>query len=154
MLYGLVPIENSSIGSVLETMDALRDTQLAVREMVALKIGHALLGRAGVVQERVKRVYSHEQVRLSRAGPRELMFVRTQGIGQCVEYLAERYPKAEVVPVNSTARAAQLASEDGEALAICSLKCAEVYGLEVVDTDIQDGGEGAFCLAGENEGRS
>jgi prephenate dehydratase len=60
-----------------------------------------------------------------------------------VGYLKDRYPGAEVVPCNSTARAAQLALEDdGEALAICSPKCAEVYGLEVVDTDIQDGGEG------------
>lgn len=60
-------------------------------------------------------------------------------------YLKEQYPDAQVVSCNSTARAAQLALEDdGEALAICSPKCAEVYGLEVVDTDIQDGGEGEF----------
>ncbi|GAA5844518.1 hypothetical protein JCM11251_004201, partial [Rhodosporidiobolus azoricus] len=58
-LFGLVPIENSSFGPVLETSDQLRTTQLSVRGMVALRVGHALLGsreRSGV-----KRVYSHEQ---------------------------------------------------------------------------------------------
>ncbi|ORY91558.1 Prephenate dehydratase [Leucosporidium creatinivorum] len=123
--FGIVPIENSSIGDVKETMDALRATTLCVRGMTSLKIGHALLGlEVGMRQELVKRVYSHEQ-----------------GLGQCVEYLALRYPGAQIIPVNSTAKAAQEAAEDEEALAICSIKCAEVYGLEVVDTDIQDGGE-------------
>ncbi|KAL8290026.1 hypothetical protein RQP46_002965 [Phenoliferia psychrophenolica] len=121
--YGLVPIENSSIGPVLETVDALRTTHLCVRSMRALKIGHAIMGQEGLTSERVKRVYSHEQ-----------------GIGQCVHYLKRNYPDAEVLPCNSTARAAELARDDGEALAICSIKCAEVYGLTVLDTNIQDGG--------------
>lgn len=122
--YGLVPIENSSIGPVKETMDLLRSTDLAVRNMVALRIGHALLGKPGrVAKADVKKVFSHEQ-----------------GIGQCVGYLSKNYPLAEVVPCTSTARAAELAADDIEALAICSIKCAEVYGLEVVDRDIQDGG--------------
>lgn len=47
-----------------------------------------------------------------------------------------------MIPVTSTAKAAQDAKEDEEGLAICSLKCAEVYDLDVVDTDIQDAG---FC---------
>lgn len=61
--YGLVPIDNSTIGIVLETAEALRSTELSVRGMVALKIGHALLGRASTSSQAVKRVYSHEQVR-------------------------------------------------------------------------------------------
>lgn len=59
-------------------------------------------------------------------------------------YLAKRYPGVEIRACNSTARAAELAKEDENALAICSIKCAEVYGLEVVDTDIQDGGAGRY----------
>ena len=77
--------------------------------------------------------------------PRELILVSCgQGIGQCVHYLQRKYPGAEVLPCNSTARAAELARDDGEALAICSIKCAEVYGLTVFDTNIQDGGASAF----------
>ncbi|GAA6014885.1 hypothetical protein JCM10207_002212 [Rhodosporidiobolus poonsookiae] len=123
--YGLVPIENSSFGPVAETMDQLRTTQLSVRGMTSLRIGHALLSCREAPKERVrmKRVYSHEQ-----------------GIGQCRGYLAQHYPSIEIIPVNSTALAATKALEDPEGLAICSIKCAEVYGLDVVDTDIQDAG--------------
>ncbi|GAA5886592.1 hypothetical protein JCM5296_005340 [Sporobolomyces johnsonii] len=126
--FGVVPIENSSFGPVLETAEQLRTTELSVRGMIALKIGHALLSQRGVARNEegkraMKRVYSHEQ-----------------GIGQCRRYLAERYPQVEIIPVNSTAKAAQEAANDAEGLAICSLKCAEVYDLDVVDTDIQDAG--------------
>lgn len=76
--FGVVPIENSSIGIVHETMQALRTTELSVRGMIGLKVGHALLSRPfskdddGDSQKlygdeeqrkRYKRVYSHEQVR-------------------------------------------------------------------------------------------
>lgn len=67
-----------------------------------------------------------------------------QGIGQCRNYLAERYPGIDIVPVNSTAQAAREASDDVEGLAICSLKCAEVYDLDIVDRDIQDAGASAY----------
>ncbi|GAA5882238.1 hypothetical protein JCM16303_002298 [Sporobolomyces ruberrimus] len=126
--FGIVPIENSSFGPVLETEEQLRTTRLSLRGMVQLKIGHSLLAKRGVAgdeegKKRIKRVYSHEQ-----------------GIGQCRQYIAERYPQAEMIPVTSTAKAAQDAKEDEEGLAICSLKCAEVYDLDVVDTNIQDAG--------------
>ncbi|GAA5927249.1 prephenate dehydratase PHA2 [Sporobolomyces koalae] len=126
--FGVVPIENSSFGPVIETANELRTTTTSVRGMIQLKIGHALLSKRGVAatdegKQSMKRVYSHEQ-----------------GIGQCRKYISERYPQAKVVPVNSTAKAAQEAVNDPSGLAICSLKCAEVYDLDVVDTDIQDAG--------------
>ncbi|BGP15120.1 prephenate dehydratase [Rhodosporidiobolus nylandii] len=130
--YGLVPIENSSFGPVAETTEQLRTTELSVRGMIALRIGHALLSskEASGETEKVKRVYSHEQ-----------------GIGQCATYLSTRYPSAEIVPVASTALAAQHAQSDPEALAICSEKCAEVYDLKVVDRNIQDAGVAAMSRA-------
>ena len=173
-----MPIENSSIGPVLETSDLLRTTSLALRGMTALKIGHALLGQATHTKadrHLIKRVYSHEQVRTplhppspplppsalsrgARPGPSDISRTEPctfaepvscdlplQGIGQCVGYLDKLYPQAEVVPVNSTAAAAIAVRDDAEpALAICSHKCAEVYGLQVVDTNIQDGGHCAW----------
>ncbi|BGP31302.1 prephenate dehydratase [Rhodotorula toruloides] len=122
--YGVVPIENSSFGPVAETTEQLRMTELSVRGMLALRIGHALMASRKAEKGKLKRVFSHEQA-----------------IGQCRQYLAERYPGIEIIPVNSTAQAAERAVDDLEALAICSLKCAEVYDLDVVDTDIQDAGE-------------
>ncbi|GAA5841431.1 hypothetical protein JCM11251_007137, partial [Rhodosporidiobolus azoricus] len=61
-------------------------------------------------------------------------------IGQCTHYLSTHYPTASLVRVASTALAAQHAAADPEALAVCSITCKEVYGLEVVDTEIQDAG--------------
>lgn len=61
--FGVVPIENSSFGPVVETMDQLRVTELAVRGMTALRIGHALLASKRAEKGKAKRVYSHEQVR-------------------------------------------------------------------------------------------
>lgn len=61
--FGVVPIENSSMGPVVETIELLRTTTLPTRHMVPLKIGHALLGRRGVAAERITTIYSHEQVR-------------------------------------------------------------------------------------------
>lgn len=58
----MVPIENSSIGPVLETMECLRTTTIPTRHMVGLKIGHALLGSKRIQLDQVQRVYSHEQV--------------------------------------------------------------------------------------------
>ncbi|GAA5994319.1 prephenate dehydratase PHA2 [Rhodotorula paludigena] len=121
--FGVVPIENSSFGPVAETMEQLRTTQLSLRGMTALRIGHALLANKKADLNQMKRVYSHEQ-----------------GLGQCREYLGRRYPGIEIIPVNSTAQAAQEAVNDLQSLAVCSLKCAEVYDLLAVDTDIQDAG--------------
>lgn len=63
-----------------------------------------------------------------------------QALGQCRRYLQDRYSEAEIVQVNSTAKAAQEAGRDPEAFAISPIKCADVYGLQVIDRDIQDAG--------------
>ncbi|GAA5987083.1 hypothetical protein JCM10908_001019 [Rhodotorula pacifica] len=123
-IYGVVPIENSSFGPVAETAEQLRTSELALRGMTALRIGHALLASKEAGNAAPRRVYSHEQA-----------------LGQCRRYLAKRYPNAEIVQVNSTAKAAQEAARDPEGMAVCSFKCAEVYDLRVVDRDIQDAGD-------------
>ncbi|POY73631.1 hypothetical protein BMF94_3165 [Rhodotorula taiwanensis] len=123
-MYGVVPIENSSFGPVAETTEQLRTSELALKGMTALRIGHALLASREADRDRPpKRVYSHEQA-----------------LGQCRRYLQDRYSEAEIVQVNSTAKAAQEAGRDPEAFAISPIKCADVYGLQVIDRDIQDAG--------------
>lgn len=87
---------------------------------------------------------------------RQLMFqhwlLHSQALGQCRRYLQERYPDADVVEVNSTAKAAQEAVRDPDGLAICSYKCAEVYDLQVVDRDIQDAGESERAVTISEDG--
>ncbi|KAK4055594.1 prephenate dehydratase [Microbotryomycetes sp. JL201] len=147
--YGVVPIENSSFGPVQETMARLRSTRLSVRGMTKLKIGHALMSNT----PRVKRPRSaahdaHESQKNSVAPdqspnssvPVLRIYSHEQAIGQCKGYLARYYDGAQIVSVTSTAKAALLAKDDNQALAVCSLKCAQVYQLHVIDTDIQDAG--------------
>ncbi|KAM0788884.1 hypothetical protein ACM66B_002968 [Microbotryomycetes sp. NB124-2] len=153
--YGVVPIENSSFGQVQETMARLRTTRLSVRGMTKLKIGHALLSstprRAPGKSRTPTRSEQHDpaasedacaEQESESALPVLRIYSHEQAIGQCKAYLAAHYGHAEIISVTSTAKAALLAKDDDQALAVCSLKCAQVYRLQVVDTDIQDAGAG------------
>lgn len=118
---GLVPVENSSGGTVYDTIDLLirHSGRIFVREEVSLDIRIALLGRPG---EPVRTVFSHfTQIKHHSA------------------WIGQRYPKAKMVPVSSTAVAAQRASTTKAAAALASPGTAELYGLEVLE--IPSGGE-------------
>lgn len=110
---GLVPIENSSGGTVYDTVDLLirHAGAIHLREELALDVRIALLGHPG---QDIRTVYSH--------------FVQ---IKHHAEWLKTRYPKAKVKPVASTALAAQKAARDVHAAALASPGAAEIYGLEV-----------------------
>ncbi|MDR3589510.1 MAG: prephenate dehydratase [Negativicutes bacterium] len=118
---GIVPVENSLEGSVNITLDMLahKVDLVIVRELVQ-PIRHNLLVQEGT--RHVNRVLSH-----------------AQALAQCRGYLSRQYPGAELVPVESTAAAAyQAASGLKNCAAVGSLRAAEVYGLKVLATDIQD----------------
>ena len=117
--YGVVPVENSTEGVVNHTLDLLLDSTVKVCAEINLPIHHALL--SATEPEKIKRVYSHPQ---SRA--------------QCRQWLTEHLPGAELVEASSNTRAAQLASEDPESAAICSELAASVYGLNLIESGIED----------------
>ncbi|KAI9290085.1 Prephenate dehydratase-domain-containing protein [Umbelopsis sp. AD052] len=117
--YGLVPFENSTYGSVIETMDYLMHTDVQIRAETYLTVHQCLLSNSKL--EDIKKIYSHPQ-----------------GLGQVQEWLKANCPHAERVPVKSTAEAAQLAAVETGAAAICSEICASLYGLNVVAQDIED----------------
>lgn len=119
---GVCPIENSTNGPVRETHHCFAEFQAESLGKTQLDIGHALLRARNSDSLPVKKIYSHEQ-----------------GLGQCKRYLAERYPDATTEATDSTALAAEIASDEPHSLAVASLMCAEVYNLDVVDTEIQDG---------------
>lgn len=122
--YGVVPIENSSFGSVTETVELLRTGNLVNIGETTLQIGHALMGNKDLDIQSVNRVLSHEQ-----------------GLGQCAGYIKRKFPRAEPTKCTSTAQAAVTARDDPTAVAICSPLCAEVYGLKVIESNIQDAGK-------------
>lgn len=120
---GLVPIENSSGGTVYDTADSLIRSagRISIREELALDIRIALLGHEGVEP---KTVYSHF----------------TQ-IKHHTPWLKEHYPKAKMKAVTSTALAAQKAVASRTSAALASPGVADIYPLKVLQ--IPDAGGGA-----------
>ncbi|HLI25776.1 MAG TPA: prephenate dehydratase [Chloroflexota bacterium] len=117
--YGVVPVENSTEGSVHETLDAFAEFDLRVIAEIALGIHHQLVAR--VPRERIRRV-----------------FTNPVALGQCRRWLAANLPGVELVTVVSTARAAAQAAETPDSAAIAPRLAAEVYGLDIVAADIED----------------
>jgi len=117
---GVVPVENTSEGSVGLTLDLLIDTPCAIIAEILSPIRHAIMSREGD-PARIQRILSHQQ-----------------SLGQCRNYLAARYPHCELEAVASNAFAAKRAAEDNSIAAICSVAAAEAYGLVVIESNIQD----------------
>lgn len=120
--FGVLPIENSSNGSVRAVYELLQDHRLSIVRSTRLCIRHELLALPGVKMDDITEIYSHEQA-----------------IGQCSHFL-ESLNGVRVIPCDNTAAAAKMVSERGDrhAAAISSHPCAELYGLESVRDDIQD----------------
>ena len=120
--FGVLPIENSSNGSVRKVYQLLQEHDLSVVRSTRLCIRHELLALPGVKQEEITEIYSHEQA-----------------IGQCSRFLGG-LKDVKVIPCGNTALAAKQVAESGNrhAAAISSHPCAALYGLECVNGSIQD----------------
>ncbi|MFC1793295.1 prephenate dehydratase [Planctomycetota bacterium] len=116
---GLAPVENTMGGGVIETLDALIDSDVKVCAEVLMAIHHNLLGNCSL--EQVEKIYSKPEV-----------FV------QCRNWLSATFKGTQTIPVASTARAAQLAAEEPKAAAIGSSIAAELYGLRKICENIED----------------
>ena len=122
--YGILPIENSTAGSVKKVYDLMIKHNFSIVRTFRLKIDHNLLVNPGTKLSDIKEVYSHEQA-----------------INQCVDYL-KNLPGVKVIPVENTAVAAQMVAQSGrsDVAAISSRACAELYGLVTLAASIQDEG--------------
>lgn len=122
--YGILPIENSSAGSVKKVYDLMIHHNFSIVKTFRLKIDHNLLAKPGVKLEEIKEIYSHEQA-----------------IAQCSEFL-KKFPNVNVIPVDNTATAANIVAQSGrnDVAAISSRTCEELYGLTALATSIQDEG--------------
>jgi len=122
--YGILPIENSTAGSVKKVYDLMIRHNFSIVRTFRLKIDHNLLCNNGTKLTDIKEVYSHEQA-----------------INQCSDFL-KNMPGVKVIPVENTAVAAQMVAQSGrtDVAAISSRACAELYGLSVLSPSIQDEG--------------
>ena len=116
--FGVVPIENSTEGTVARTLDLFLTSPLFVVGETSLPVRHNLLRRLP-----------------SRQG---LAAVCAQALAQCQGWLAQKLPDVERRPVSSNAEGARLAAQDESLAAIASERAAAVWGLHVLDRAIQD----------------
>jgi chorismate mutase/prephenate dehydratase len=118
--FGVVPIENSSEGTVNHTLDRFLSSPLKICGEVELRIRQHLMGSMHALG-RIVRVCSHPQ-----------------SLAQCREWLEEHLPGIEQVPVSSNAEGARRARDEKGTAAIAGDTAAEVYGLKVLAAEIED----------------
>jgi len=118
--FGVVPVENSSEGTVNNTLDRFLNTSLHICGEVELRVHHFLLGRMKGFED-VARICAHPQA-----------------LGQCRGWLDEHLPNVERVPVSSNAEGARRARDERGTAAIASDTAAEIYGLDVLAPKIED----------------
>ena len=122
--YGILPIENSTAGSVKKVYDLMIHHNFSIVRTFRMKVDHNLIACRGTSLKNIKEIYSHEQA-----------------INQCSEFL-KTMPGVKITPVENTAVAASMVASSGrtDVAAISSHVCEEMYGLKSLADSIQDKG--------------
>ena len=122
--YGILPIENSTAGSVNKVYDLMIQHNFSIVRTFRLKVDHNLLVKPGTKLESIREIYSHEQA-----------------IHQCGDFL-HSLSGVNVIPVSNTAAASEMVanSQRQDVAALSSRACAELYGLECLKASCQDKG--------------
>ncbi|MFV0314869.1 MAG: bifunctional chorismate mutase/prephenate dehydratase [Anaerotignum sp.] len=120
--YGVLPIENSSAGSVTEVYDLMVRHKFYIVKSLKLHINHVLVAKNGVKLSDIKEIISHEQA-----------------LQQCSEFL-KNSPNVSVKVFENTATAAKYIAECDrrDIAAIASPECAKLYGLDILKDDVQN----------------
>jgi len=118
--FGVVPIENSTEGTVNHTLDRFIASPLTICGEVELRIHHSVMGQMSSL-EKIVRICSHPQA-----------------LAQCRGWLDEHLPEVERVPVSSNAEGARRARDEQGTAAIAGETAAEVYGLKILAAEIED----------------
>ena len=118
--FGVVPVENSTEGVITHTLDSFLRSPLLIAGEVALRIHHNLMGKQQDLRA-VRKVFSHQQ-----------------SLAQCRQWLDRCLPHAERFSASSNAEAARLAALDPDSAAIAGEVAAELYGLTILERNIED----------------
>jgi len=120
--YGVIPLENSTAGSVNKVYDLMMKHDFRIVRSLRLKVDHNLLARKGAKLEEIKEIYSHEQA-----------------INQCAGFL-NGLKDVKVIPCENTAMAAEMVAKSGrtDVAALASRSCIDLYGLDCLAADVQD----------------
>ena len=121
--YGVLPIENSTAGSVKQVYDLMVSKKFKIVRSVRIKIDHNLLVNKGTKLSDITEIFSHEQA-----------------INQCSEFLCDLGENVKITAVENTAAAAKAVAESGrrDVASLSSRACASEYGLEVLKSAVQN----------------
>lgn len=119
--YGILPVENSTAGSVNQVYDLMSKYNFYITHSMKLCIEHKLLANSGTSISSIKEIYSHEQA-----------------LNQCSAFISQLGVKAHVC--KNTAEAAKIVAESGrtDIAAIGAKECAELYGLRILSGNVQN----------------
>jgi chorismate mutase / prephenate dehydratase len=134
--YGIVPIENSTDGRIVDTLDMFTRLPLRICGEVLMSVHHNLLSRSP--RGEITEIYS-----------------KPQALSQCRDWLARNMPQARTIEMTSTSAAAQLARDKPGAAAIATRQAAVQYELQIVAERIEDNAHNVtrFAIIGEEETR-
>lgn len=136
--YGILPIENSTAGSVNKVYDLMISHNFHIVRSTRLKVDHSLLAKPGTKLSQIKEIFSHEQA-----------------INQCAAFL-KGLGNVKITCCDNTALAAQTValSERNDVAALSSRVCAELYGLATLRSAVQDEGNNHtrfLCITKDTE---
>lgn len=119
--YGVLPIENSNVGSVTKVYDLMREHKFYIVRAIKMHIKHCILAKKGTKLSEVKEVFSHEQA-----------------LNQCEKFI--KGIDAKITVCANTAIGAKMVAESDRRDVACigSMECAGIYGLDVLKSNIQD----------------
>ena len=122
--YGIIPLENSTAGSVNAVYDLMRNHKFSIVRSVRVKVDHNLLVPRGVKMEDIREIYSHEQA-----------------LAQCSEFL-QTLKDVKIIPCENTATAAKTVAASGrkDQAALSSRSCAKLYDLDCLKESVQNKG--------------
>ena len=120
--FGVLPIENSNAGSVNAVYDLMRKHNFYIVKSIKLRIQHYLLAKSGTETKDVKEIITHEQA-----------------VSQCSEFI-KTLGNVKITVCENTAKAAELVadSERTDVACICSHDCAGIYGLSILEPNVQN----------------
>lgn len=119
--FGVVPIENNQEGIVVETVDYLRDKNLTIVAEILLPIHFSFVSQSDTLKD-IKRIYS-----------KDIAF------RQCGKFISEYLPEGvEIIPVESTSKAAKIVAKEVDSAAICSSISARLFGVPMLYENIED----------------
>ncbi|WP_437227010.1 prephenate dehydratase [Planctomicrobium sp. SH661] len=132
--FGIVPIENSTDGRIVDTLDMFTRLPLRICGEVQMSIHHNLLSRSP--RSEITEIYS-----------------KPQALSQCRDWLTRNMPQAKIYDVTSTSTAAKLAETKPGVGAIASREAAVQYGLNIVAENIEDNAHNVtrFAIIGDHD---